>query len=229
MAFIEAIINQQFSGQLAINRFTYVSSGTPASVSLSFALLSALGFIPDPPTATTFPTDTLADAMENIQSTGVRYLSAYARDLYSDTDFYEVPYPQTIEGDRTGEAASPVLAVGFFSNRVRLDVRRGMKRFVGVSESDVGSGGYWGSSFNASLEYMAEKLSETLTYDDEGNTLTFVPAILGVEEYTTPSGKRAYRKYANPTLQAAHTATGINWSAYPQVRTQVSRQYGRGQ
>ena len=93
MAFIEAIINQQFSGQLAINRFTYVSSGTPASVSLSFALLSALGFIPDPPTATTFPTDTLADAMENIQSTGVRYLSAYARDLYSDTDFYDSSLP----------------------------------------------------------------------------------------------------------------------------------------
>lgn len=228
MAILEAIVNQSYSGQLAINRFHYVASGTPASVSLSFALLSAMGFIPDPTGATTFAADTLADAMENCQSTAVRYVSAYARDLYSVTDFYEIPYPQTIEGDRTGEASSPVLAVGFYSNRVRTDIRRGMKRFVGVSESDVGSGGYWQPSFNASLEYMAEQLSATLTYDDEGNTITFVPAILGLEEYTTPSGKRAYRPYATATAQLAHVAQGVTWSAYPAVRSQVSRQYGRG-
>lgn len=228
MAILEAVVNQQYSGQLAVNRFHYVSSGTPASVTLSFALLSAMGFIPDPPGSTTFDEGTVADAMENIQNSSVRYLSAYARDLYSVTDFYEVPYPQTITGDRTGEASSPVLAVGFFSNRVRTDVRRGMKRFVGVSESDVGSGGYWETAFNASLELMAGALGDTLTYDDEGNTLTFVPAILGFEEYETPSGKRAYKKWADPAVQLTHTAQGVAWQAYPAVRTQVSRQYGRG-
>lgn len=228
VAILEAVINQSYAGQLAVNRFHYVSSGTPASVSLSFALLSAMGFIPDPPGATTFTPYTLADAFENVQNEGVRYLSSYARDLYSVTDFYEVPYPQIITGDRSGEATSPVLAVGFYSSRVRTDIRRGMKRFVGVSETDVGANGLWAAGFEASLVYMADLLSATLTYDDEGNTITFVPAILGLQEYTTPSGKRAYRPYPTEATQLAHVAQGVTWSAYAQVRTQVSRQYGRG-
>lgn len=71
-------------------------------------------------------------------------------------------------------------------------------------------------------------MSATLTYDDSGNTLTFTPCIAQKEEYTTPRGKKAYKYYPTEVAQAAHLASGIAWSYYPQTRTQGSRQYGRG-
>lgn len=228
MAILELVVNQSYYGQLVVNRFHYVSSGTPAAVSLSFALVSAAGFIPDPPSATTFAEGTLADAFENVQVEALTYVSTYARDLYSVTDFYEIPYVNAITGDRSGEGLSPAVATGFYSNRVRTDIRRGMKRFAGLSESDVGPGGVLAAGFAASTTFMANALGEALTYDDEGNTLTFVPAILGLEEYTTLAGNRAYRPYATQSAQLSHVAQGVTWAVYPQARTQVSRQYGRG-
>lgn len=228
MAIMEAIVNQSYYGQLCINRFHYVASGTPAAVTLSFALLSAMGLIPESGSADTFPTGTLGDAMENVQVEAVQYVSSYARDLYSVTDFYEIPYATPVYGDRAGAGLSPAMATGFSSSRVRTDIRRGQKRFVGLSENDVDAGGNLASTFGASLTLMADALSETLTFDDEGNTLTFVPAVLGFEEYETESGKRAYKKYADPAVQLSHTAQGMLWTPYTQARTQVSRQYGRG-
>ena len=228
VAILELVINQAYYDQLVVNRFHYVSGGTPAAVSLSFALTSAAGFIPATPITATFPGGTLADKMEAIVSEDLVFVSAYARNLYSVTDFYEVPYATTILGDTTGEACSPALAYGLFSSRVRTDIRRGMKRFAGVSEAALNGGGIITSGMLANLVLLADKMSEVITYDDEGNTLSFTPAVLGLQEYTTPKGKRAYRIYATESAQLAKTAQGIAWSPYAKVRTQVSRQYGRG-
>lgn len=228
MAIIELVVNQRFWNQLVINRFHYVQAGTPAVVTPSFAMIAAAGFIPATPISTTFEDGTLAGGMEDVTSADLQFVSAYARNLYSVTDFYEVPYATTILGDRTGESMSPAMAYGFYSNRVRTDIRRGMKRLCGVSETSVQSGGVITSAFSPALVGLAATMSDTLTYDDEGNTLTFTPAILGLEEYTTPAGKRAYRIAATESEQLARTAQGVVWTYYPQVRTQVSRQYGRG-
>ena len=75
---------------------------------------------------------------------------------------------------------------------------------------------------------LATAMGATLNYTDEGNALSFAPAIISKEKYTTPSGKEAYKYYASEVLQAAHTATGILWEIYGETRTQGSRQYGRG-
>jgi hypothetical protein len=228
MAILELVVNQSFYNQLVVNRFHYVMSGTPAAVTPSFALISATGYIPPTPPDTTFVTDTLADAHQDITSSDLSFVSSYARNLYSVTDFYEAPYINSITGEQTGDSASPAVAYGFFSSRVRTDVRRGMKRFCGVSETRVQGGGTITSAFLPSLVNMADRLGETLSYDDEGNTLTFIPCILGLEEYTTPAGNRAYRPYATEATQLTHTAQGISWAPYAQTRTQVSRQYARG-
>jgi hypothetical protein len=70
-----------------------------------------------------------------------------------------------------------------------------------------------------------------ITYDDEGNTISFAPAIVGKEKYTPDPLKPdryAYRYYPTLAEQMEHVAQGFNWDVYNQVRTQVSRQYGRG-
>lgn len=228
MAVIEVILNQEFYGQLCVNRFHYVSQGTPAAVTNAYAAIAAMGFLQTEIITGNFKSDTLAAALQNLQSTALRYVSVFARDLYSVSDFYEVPYSIAVNGTEPGEAMSPAVAFGFSSSRVRTDIRRGMKRFAGVSEGMVTTGGIIRSDVVGELTAVSAKLSAALTYDDEGNTLTFVPAILGVEEYVTPSGNRAYRPYATEAAQLAHIAQGIIWSHYNSVRTQVSRQYGRG-
>jgi hypothetical protein len=45
MPLYEVVLEQRYYNQQVVNRWNYVGSGTPASVTGSFALLSALGFI----------------------------------------------------------------------------------------------------------------------------------------------------------------------------------------
>jgi len=111
---------------------------------------------------------------------------------------------------------------------VRLDIDRGTKRFVGVPETAVLSGGVIGAAFYAELVQTAEAMSAILSYNDEGNTVTFAPCIVHKEEYTTPRGRKAYRYYPALSEQLSNIATGIVWQPYTTVRTQNSRQYGRG-
>jgi len=144
------------------------------------------------------------------------------------TDVYGSPYPPGVNGQYSGTAASPALSYALTSNRVRSDIRRGQKRLSGVSESAMAAGGVLESAFLTSLSYAASEMSAVLEYDDEGNTLTFTPCVLSFEEYEPEPGKRAYRKWATEAAQLSHAAIGVLWSAQDTVRTQVSRQYGRG-
>lgn len=228
MAILELVVNQKLNNQLVVNRYHYVSSGTPAAVSLSFALCHATGYLATRLSAGLFPLNSLARQIAGYQGGAVSYLSAYARNLYSVTDFYEAPFPTNPVGARSGETMSPVVAYGFYSSRVRTDIRRGSKRIAGPVEGDVGAMGVLESNMVTALTTVSAKMSEVLTYDDEGNTISFTPAVLGLDEYTTPGGRRAYRPYPTEPAQLNHLATGMTWSPYTTVRTQVSRQYGRG-
>jgi hypothetical protein len=228
MAILEAVLTQEMAGQLVVNRFHYVSTGTPAAVTLSFGLLTAMGFLNSRMTGATFELNTLAAQIQNAQAQSVVFKSMAVRDLYSVTDFYETAYTSNIIGQVSGDAMSPAVAIGFYSNRVRTDVRRGQKRFAGVPESSVSNNGMIASTALTQLNGFAYFLGLPLEYDDEGNTITYSPAVLSFEEYTTPSGKRAYRKYATASAQLEHTALGILYTLHNSVRTQTSRQYGRG-
>lgn len=227
MALLRVTLRQRYANQLCINTFDYQSSGTPAAVSLSFALLSALGFVytGSPPNAAS---GNLFGQIRANQNDGVQYLEAEARALYSVTDFYTRPFVGTVTGIITNEGQSPALAYGFNTNRVRTDIRRGQKRFVGVDDTTVGEAGVIVTSWLTSMNALAAEMSQVQTYDDEGNTITFSPVILGTEKYVTPEGNDAYRLYPTESAQLSHLATGILWTPKDTVRTQGSRQYNRG-
>lgn len=228
MGIYEVIVSQRYFNQTVLNRYHYVSSGTPAAVQPSYGLLYAMGYITSRLSGGAFPNGTLARTIQVIQSATTAYISAYARNLYSVTDFYENPWPTPPVGTQADEGLSPASAFAFSCSRVRTDIRRGMKRYVGMTEANVNGGGVIGGGIQASLASAASELGRTITYDDEGNTLTFIPCVLGLEQYTTPSGRTAYRPYATESAQLDHIAQGGNWSPYTTLRTQVSRQYGRG-
>lgn len=223
----EVTLRQTYFAQQVINRFHYNSAGTPASVQGSFALTYAMGFVPDG-TPPVWDEDALFWAIRDITSNQLVFNEVEVAAMYDPVDFYLRPFGSGVAGLVSTEAASPVLAYGFQSNRVRTDVRRGSKRFAGVLEAYVGAGGQIIPELSGQMNTLAALLSAPLTYDDEGNTLTFSPVVLRFEEYETPRGNRAYKPYATLSAQLAHMAEGITYSPQATVRSQTSRQYGRG-
>lgn len=234
MAIYEVVLQQTYAAQQCINRFNYVSSGVPAAVTGSFALAQSLGSIWDgalvPPA---YPPTKLMRKIAGMQSTSVTFDLLSVKNLYSVTDFYESPFIQALAGAQSGtDNVTPALAYGFRTNRVRTDIRRATKRFTGVIEANMQTGGNILPAFlTAQMAVVAAEMSLVQNYNDSGNTITFSPAVCGKESY--PSNpqhpeRMAYRYYATEALQLQHTALGVIWDPYSTIRTQVSRQYGRG-
>jgi hypothetical protein len=224
----ELTMRGTFFNQQIINRWNYVSTGIGASVSGSFGLIDAFGAID---TAGVYPPlkpfQLIMNCLSNLFT--VYSLEARAASLYDPEDFYERPFPTPYAGNiAAGQGTSPALAFGMRTTRVRLDIARGTKRFSGVSEDQIDSGGVIASAALTRLASAADAMSDLLTFDDEGNVISYSPCVVGKQEYTTPSGKKAYRYYPTLVEQLTHIATGIVWAPYTTVRTQTSRQYGRG-
>lgn len=227
MPLYEVVLEERYFNQQVINRWNYLGSGTPAAVTGSFALLSALGMIG---LTTTLTSGTVAGQIQGIQNAAALFVQATARAIYIDEDFYGNPFvANTIGGvGGLGDPMSPVAAFGFRSNRVKQSIGRGYKRFVGMSEGDLDSGGVLAAGAVTRANLLKTAMNATVTYDDEGNTLTFTPCIAQKELYVTDSGKNAYKYFATEAEQAPHLAVGINWELYTVQRTQNTRQYGRG-
>lgn len=223
----EVTLTQLYYGQQCVNRWNYVSSGDPGSTIGAFALFNAMGFVD---TDGDFPADTIARTLQINQTPDVTFQAVLVKAIKeAPTDFYDYAFASGVSGQQSvGQSMSPVNAFGFYTNRVRTDVSRGTKRFVGISEAVVDAGGVIASGTLSGYDLLAELMSDTLSYSGSGASLTFVPAVCGKEEYTAPSGKRAYRYYSTIAAQLAHTAQGIAWFPYRTLRTQRSRQYGHG-
>lgn len=234
MAILEVVLAGVYFNQQTIARWNYVSGGTPAAVSLSFALASAFGAIYDEAAIPAgYPEDTPLGFIAGITGDQWHFEQLTVLNPFSATDFYQTPFVPAYGGGNTGDQMSPAVAYGFRTNQVRRDVARGTKRFPGVEEARVGTGGVIDGASVTALELVAAKMSEVLEYDDEGNTLTFAPAVCGKEAYDpnpppATGNHRAYKYYATEAEQLAHTAVSVTWSPYTTVRTQTSRQYGHG-
>ena len=218
----EVVLRQSYLGRNVLNRWYYNGTGTPASVDLSFGLISALGGIPDIITGE-FPADTLMSALADVQHTELKYLELKAEALYDVSDFYSVVYPPSQAGTQGGTAASQFIAYALQSNRVRTDIRRGSKRFAGVSEQYMGTGGVLDAGMDDLLAVVAAIMSDNLEYDDEGNTLTYQPVILSLEPASPPTVPQSYALYPTNAEQLEHAALGILWTAQNFVTTQNTR------
>lgn len=235
MPLMEVTLQQRFAQQRLVNRFNYLASGTPASVSFSFALTSALGAIES---AGAYPDTGLMCLIAAIQSTQLVFDQIIVRDVYSTTDFYALPFVAQLSGAIAGsDTLSPTSAIGFRSNRTRSDIRSGQKRFSGIPESATTAGGAIESTWLAGqVGDLAEALGTVVSYLDEAQTLTFSPVIVGKQCYDPTDDtecdelttRKAYRYYPTFAEQADHLMESIVWDAHPQIRTQVTRQYGRG-
>lgn len=223
----EVLTRQTYYEQQVLNRFHYLSTVDPVSASGSFALAWGLGFING---VTPFVPDvpSLFAALLDIQSDQLVYNEVQISALYDPMDFFAVPYNPAIPGANVSESMSPIAAVGFRSNRVRTDIRRGFKRFSGASEAQFTSGGAVAPGAESNIIEVATQLSATVEYTEDGDSGSFVPVVCQFEMYTSPPAPKAYRKYATFEDQILHTAVSVTYAGYDKMRTQNSRQYGRG-
>ena len=220
-------IDRRYNNQQCISEYHYVASGVPASVSMSFALASAFGVIDE---AGVYPAGTPFGSLKAFQNSNVTYVEAVVKDLYSVTDFYTTPFLDGTNGDVDAAAGSMATyeAASMRTNRIRADIRRGFKRYEGLVESGIGSYGNLESAFAVTFGAHAEALSDTLSYDDEGNTLTFVPCVISLKKIVVEGEPTEYVKWPTEAEQLAHLASGVVWSINPTTTTQNSRKVGRG-
>lgn len=229
---LELVLTATYDNQEIINRFNYLASGTPGEDNAAAALVQAFGCIWD---GTEYPTGLPFNDILLLQNPNVVYSFASARDVYDPLDFEEVPFVNPAIGKDTGSgsAESPFLAFGLRTNRTRLDIRRGTKRFVGVGESSAGAYGALVSGAVSNLNTVAAALTSVLTQTLDANSFTFAPCIAGKQRYNPSTGLpdpdgTAYRYYPVEADQLAKLATGITWEVYTDVRTQNSRKIGKG-
>jgi len=226
MALYEVTLRQRYFDQLSINVFSYFSPTGGLATPSALELLTLMGFIPsgDP---LAFPDGSIADLLWNSQVAETLFLSVEARELYSVTDFYEAAYSPAIPGGNDGgQGAPPFVAMGLYTARVRLDVKRGFKRFVGIGESFIDAGGVINSGMLAGLSALAEGMSDVLG----GVSAFYNPCVISREKVIDPEdGKVSYELYPTEAEQEEHIAYPLVWTPYNEVRSQVSRQYGRGQ
>lgn len=224
MAVYEVTLAQTFAGVVTINRWNYVSAGTPTIATGSFLLAGAFGWT----STTTLGSGTVLGQLQQTQANAVLFNNLVVKNLYSVSDFYEVPFAPNTRGVLNKEALPPFAGYGFRTNRVRSDVSRGTKRFVGAIE-DRQEAGYINTTGLTELGVLAALMSDTLTVADGSTSITFTPAVCGKEKYLTEKGTTAYRYYLTEAEQLAHTAENVIWQEYNTIRSQTSRQFGRGQ
>jgi hypothetical protein len=231
---LEVVLDQTYAGQACINRWNYLGTGNPASVTMSFALANALGAIYDTVAEPDeYPPGKLMWKLALMQHTGVTFNSLTVKDVYSATDFFSVLFVPNLLGQAAGgQGMSPIDAYGFYTNRVRSDIKRATKRFAGVNEAAVDSLGLIAVGFEDELTAVAHEMTVVKDYDDGGNLLSFAPCVVKRIAYPTSiapdGGQRQAYKYRTEETQFDYIAEGITWDFYPQVRSQTSRQYGKG-
>lgn len=228
MEFYEITLEQRYAGQQIINRWNYTADSIPAGTSGAFKALVGMGFTPDTDIVA-FGEGTVAALLQAVQLDACLFVQAIAKNLYSVTDFYTYAFPPATIGANVGaQGLSPVMAFGFTSDRTRSDIRRAQKRFVGVGENQVDSLGTIVAGTMGQLQDLGDAMGDINVVPAGVGSIQYTPMCFGRLLYVAPSGRDAYKYYDTAEEQADHVARINVFTAKDTVRSQVSRQYGRG-
>lgn len=231
---MEVTLQTRWLSQICLNVFNFLWDGVGASPgNLSTGLMAQLGWTSWSVEETTYTEDTFANHFQRLVSQNLVFELVTVKDVYSTTDFYEwtFPIPGTAsQGAYIGTAEAPFIAFGYKSSKVRTDIKRGAKRFPGVSASQQTAGGTWAAGTLTLMANLATAMSLVLNGPAGSNFLSSVvkkekvPVLVDEE----PTGRFKYEYYTDPAVQIANQMSPVVWDNVTTQRSQVSRQFGRG-
>ena len=222
----EVTLIAEYAGQQIVNRWNYLGTGDDVPSKPAFGLASALGAAE---TGTVFADGSLFKSLTTFQLSTLVYHQCLVRAVYVPVDFVDIPFPTGKPGAVVlTDGFSPFVAIGFRTNRVRTDIGRGYKRFAGISKSSTDDAGVIGSTLLANLAAIATQMGTILTFTEGSLTVNFAPVIVGKQNGKDEEPPFGYRYYPTEAQQAEHLASGVAFEPYTRVRSQVSRQYGKG-
>lgn len=226
MAVYVATLRGTYASQQIINRFAYVSTVEPTGVNGSNMLAKYLGV---PAVSLLFAEDTVLGEVQDLSNSQYTFDELEVVNLYDDADFYVAPFPSGVVGaDSEGTPCTPFIAYGLRSNRITRAIRRGTKRIVGVVEENMAAGGFLEAPALLLLQDLADAMSAVLNPDNTDSEGTYVPSVLHYKPDTSPAGNPTSAPWPTEAEQLANAAIGVTWEPYTTVRSQTSRQYGRG-
>jgi hypothetical protein len=229
MSYFLAVLRSTYLSQICNVGFTYRTASTPVANNGSPTLLKAMGLNSDG----TIVADSILALIQNFVNPSFVFQDLTIKDIHSELDFFEGQFAADTAGDNTGATAPSFAAYSFRTNRGRGDIRRGFKRFAGVTEDSTTGNAVTDMATQTALQNAATAFSQTLTGATPDTTLSFTPVVLGRQQYNKDTGEASttsgiYRFYPTAALQDAHYYAITAWNASLVVTTQNSRKQGRG-
>jgi hypothetical protein len=227
MALYEVMLRSTYAGQECLNVWNYTSNELVVGDGPAFGLFAAFAGEPTG-TPASFPASTVLARLQVMVSNSYQFNSLFVRQIYSSVNFYEGAFVDTFGLQTSGEGLSPTNAFGYRTTRTDLTIRRGTKRFSGVPELASGPLGVIAPAFLPLANALGALMANVLTYDTGLAEWDYVPTIVSKQKTIGPGGSVSYDYYPTLAEQTARSTTGFEYEFYRTIRTQTSRQYGRG-
>jgi hypothetical protein len=225
-----ATLQSRYFGQLLINRFQFISSSDVNPVDGCQALANALGAVDTNGVVNgnPLPTGTLMGTLETLQVPALEYIAMEVITPYFPFGLFERIFPAGTAGNSAagGDNLAPFIAVSIRSDRVRRDVRRGFKRFSGLTENEITATGLAPGALTE-LGNIADSISGTITGDAGPLNVAFQSAVVPLKR-VPDSDPPQYELFENEGAAVSASAFPLEYEAEDKVTTQNSRKIGRG-
>jgi len=224
----EVTLQQSYLNQQVINRWNYISDAIPTGSLGSLLALVGMGFVPFEGNPA-FGSGTFAGLLQERQHSATQWIAAIGKNIHDPTDYYAYAFPAgTVSLNGGSDATSPVIAVGYATDRTRSDVRRGQKRFCGIVEAEMGGGGVLTGEATPVWQAIGDTMADINLVPVGGSGVTFTPYVFGRKKEVDEDGKVSYPYWPTDAEQLAHAMRINAWTLKTAIRTQGTRQYGRG-
>jgi len=225
-----ATLQGRYFGQLLINRFQFISSSDVSPVEGCQALANALGAVDTNGVVLTnpFPVGTLMGELEQLQNSALEYIAMEVITPYDAFGLFERVFPAGTNGNSggSGDNLAPFITASIRSGRTRRDVRRGFKRFSGLTEDQITSTGIVTGTLSV-LGDVAASISGTITGDAGPLNVAFQSAVVPLKR-VPDSNPPQYERFENEGAAVSASAFPLVYEAEDKVTTQNSRKIGRG-
>lgn len=159
-----------------------------------------------------------------VQNAALSHVGIRCYNLFDPADMYEADYSVPVLGTVAGDFLANFNAWGFKSPRTRRDIRAGMRRIGGLTETQTTGSVPTGAALTL-LNTLAIKFGQLLDAGSPTVTDSFAPIIVKRVKVALPNGHVSYRLPVN-SAEGEHVLA-TNW-AFQQITTQNSRKVGNG-